>query len=69
MKIIRYFYQKEIKAGLLINRGFVILRVKNIIRNLSQKNMRDSLEAIVAQLKKIESKFPPATKRLIEIET
>jgi len=57
------------KAGLLINRGFVILRVKNIIRNLSQKNMRDTLEAIVAQLKKIEGNFPPATKRLIEIET
>jgi len=57
------------KAGLLMNRGFVILRVKNIIRNLSQKNMRETLAAIVVELKKIEKKFPPATKRLIEIET
>ena len=57
------------KAGLLINRGFVILRVKNIIRNLSQKNMRETLAAIVIELRKIEKKFPPATKRLIEIET
>lgn len=57
------------KAGLLMNRGFVILRVKNIIRNLSQKNMRETLAAIIVELKKIEEKFPPATKRLIEIET
>jgi very-short-patch-repair endonuclease len=57
------------KAGLLMNRGFVILRVKNIIRNLSQKNMRETLAAIVIELRKIEKKFPPATKRLIEIET
>ena len=57
------------KAGLLMNRGCVILRVKNIIRNLSQKNMRETLAAIIVELKKIEKKFPSATKRLIEIET
>ena len=57
------------KAGLLINRGFVVLRVKNIIRNLSQKNMRETLAGVVEQLEKIEKKFPPATKRLIEIES
>ena len=57
------------KAGLLINRGFVVLRVKNIIRNLSQKNMRETLAGGVEQLEKIEKKFPPATKRLIEIES
>jgi len=57
------------KAGLLINRGFVVLRVKNVIRNLSSKNMRDALEAIVIELKKIQKKFPVPSKRLIEIET
>ena len=57
------------KAGLLINRGFVVLRVKNIIRNLSQKNMRETLAGVGEQLEKIEKKFPPATKRLIEIES
>jgi very-short-patch-repair endonuclease len=56
------------KAGLLITRGFVILRVKNIIRNLSQKNMRDTLAAILVELEKIKENFPPVTKRLIEIE-
>jgi len=57
------------KAGLLINRGFVVLRVKNIIRNLSQKNMRETLAGVVEQLEKIEKEFPPITKRLIEIES
>jgi very-short-patch-repair endonuclease len=57
------------KAGLLMNRGFVILRVKNVIRNLSQKNMRETLAAILQELNKIKKKFPPVTKRLIEIET
>ena len=57
------------KAGLLINRGFVILRVKNIIRNLSQKNMRDTLNGIIVELEKIKENFPPTTKRLIEIES
>ena len=57
------------KAGLLINRGFVVLRVKNIIRNLSQKNMRETLASVVEQLVKIEKDFPPITKRLIEIES
>ena len=57
------------KAGLLINRGFVILRVKNIIRNLSNKNMREALAVVLEEVGKIETKFPPATKRLIEVET
>ena len=57
------------KSGLLINRGFVIIRVKNLIKNLSAKNMRDVLGAIIDELKKIEEKFPPLAKRLIEIES
>ena len=57
------------KAGLLINRGFAIIRVKNLIKNLSAKNMRDVLNSIIVELKKIEEEFPPPTKRLIEIES
>lgn len=57
------------KAGLLIARGYAILRVKNIIRNLSAKNMRDALEGVITAVKKVEKKFPPQSKRLIEIET
>ena len=67
--LVRHIRADAQKAGLLINRGFVVLRVKNIIRNLSQKNMRETLAGVVEQLEKIEKKFPPATKRLIEIES
>ena len=58
-----------IKAGSFINRGFVVLRVKNLIRNLSSKNMRDVLDLVVDALSNIEESFPPPDRRLIEIET
>lgn len=57
------------KAGLLLSSGFVILRVKNVIRNLSSKNMRDALASVMNEVEKVEKKFPPKDKRLIEIET
>jgi very-short-patch-repair endonuclease len=58
-----------IKAGSFINRGYVVLRVKNLIRNLSSKNMRDVLDLVVSTLSNIEEDFPSPDKRLIEIET
>ena len=57
------------KAGMLINRGYVVLRVKNLIKNISQKRMRDILNQVIRELSKIENKFPSQSKRLIEIET
>ena len=56
------------KAGMLINRGYVILRVKNLIKNISQKRMRDILNQVIDELEKIDKKFPSSAKRLIEIE-
>ena len=58
-----------IKAGSFINRGFVILRVKNLIRNLSSKNKRDVLDLVIEALVNIENNFPSPDKRLVEIET
>ena len=57
------------KAGMLLNRGYVILRVKNLIKNISQKRMRDILVQVIDELEKIDNKFPPQSKRLIEIQT
>ena len=57
------------KAGMLINRGYVVLRVKNLIKNISQKRMRDILNQVIDELEKIDKKFPSSAKRLIEIET
>ena len=57
------------KAGLLISAGYAVIRVKNLIKNVSAKNMRDTLVYVLETINKIENKFPPKTKRLIEIET
>tara|TARA_R100000008_G_scaffold82393_1_gene66644 strand:- start:1027 stop:1815 length:789 start_codon:yes stop_codon:yes gene_type:complete len=57
------------KAGMLISAGYVVVRVKNLIKNVSAKNMRDTLEKVLETVDKIEQKFPPKSKRLIEIET
>ena len=65
----RHIRADAVKAGLLINRGYVIIRVKNLIKNLSAKNMRDAFDILLVELKKVEENFPPLAKRLIEIET
>ena len=57
------------KAGLLISSGYAIVRVKNLTKNVSNKHMRDALDKVMATVAQIEAKFPPKTKRLIEIET
>ena len=65
--------QKQIKAdlqksGRILSRGFAIIRVK-AIANASLKKKENLISNIVSTLKSIEKKFPPANKRLIEIET
>ena len=56
------------KSGLLINRGFVVVRIKHIVKNVSEKHKRDMLTKTVECLKSIEKNFPPVENRLLEIE-
>jgi len=56
------------KAGMLISAGYAVVRVKNLIKNVSAKNMRDALDKVIEAVTEIENKFPPKTKRLIEVE-
>ena len=56
------------KTGLLITKGFAIIRVKHISKHVSQKQMRDLTNSIIEQIKSIEKKFPSNKKRLIQIE-
>lgn len=56
------------KAGLLLNGGFVVIRVKHLTKTLTEKHKRDVSEAIVSELQKIDKKFPPKAKRYIELE-
>jgi very-short-patch-repair endonuclease len=64
--------QKQIKAdlqksGRILSRGFAIIRVK-AIANASLKKKENLIFNIVSTLKSIEEKFPPKTKRFIEVE-
>ena len=64
--------QKQIKAdlqksGRILSRGFAIIRVK-AIANASLKKKENLVSNIVKTLNSIEKKFPPKTKRFIEVE-
>lgn len=56
------------KNGLLLSEGYVVIRVKYLRKNISQKHMRDIFSAILSVLKKIEEKFPDKDSRYIELE-
>ena len=65
--------QKHIKAdakksGLLLSQGFVVIRVKHLTRNLSEKHKRDVLKQLTVRLLEIRKKFPIKSKRYIELE-
>lgn len=57
-----------IKQGILISHGYVILRIRQIDKSISMTKMNSLLETILAELHKIEEKFPSKKNRLIEIE-
>jgi very-short-patch-repair endonuclease len=56
------------KTGLLLNAGFVVIRVKNTSKNVSNKHQRDLLSIVTKELDKIKKSFPPLSKRFIEVE-
>lgn len=56
------------KSGLLIQAGYVVLRIRHITKNLSGKRNRDLLNDVLEVLNNIEKKFPPKSERFIEIE-
>ena len=66
--------QKQIKAdenktGLILSKGFAIIRVKHLSDSLplaTQESLKDTLASI---LNKFESKFPRKSERYIEIDT
>jgi very-short-patch-repair endonuclease len=56
------------KSGLLLQAGYIVIRIKHVTKNLSGKRQRDLLSEVVSMLSKIEKKFPVKSKRFIEIE-
>jgi very-short-patch-repair endonuclease len=57
-----------IKQGILIDHGYVVLRIKQIDKSISMTKMNALLEIVLSELDKIKKKFPSKKKRLIEIE-
>ncbi len=58
----------SIKNGLLISKGYCVIRVKYMCKHISQSVERRLWELVSSEIKKIEKKFPTKHKRLIELE-
>ena len=56
------------KAGLLLRGGYVLIRVKNITKTLTNKHKRDLYAVLVPVLEAIKKEFPPKGKRFMELE-
>jgi len=56
------------KAGLLMSAGYVLIRVKQMTKTLSQHKLRLVSERVLEELQKVHQKFPDPANRLIEIE-
>jgi very-short-patch-repair endonuclease len=56
------------KTGLLLNAGYVLIRIKYLIKTMSKIHERTLLAQIIECLQSIEKSFPPITERLIELE-
>lgn len=66
--------QKQIKAdldknGLILSKGFVIIRVKNLSDSLSLSGQEKLKNTLIELLNNIKTEFPKESKRYIEIET
>jgi len=64
-KTIKY---DSIKNGVILNRGFAIIRVKYLAKKLYKRIEDQLFEKVVAEIEKIKTKFPEEGYRLIEIE-
>lgn len=65
--------QKQIKAdqhktGLILNKGFAIIRIKNLSDSLSMIKQEELKNKIIELLERFKNKFPEKSKRYIEIE-
>lgn len=55
------------KSGLILSKGFIIIRIKNLSDFVSLNNKEKLISNLSNMLGKIEDKFPPESKRFIEI--
>lgn len=53
------------KNGLLLESGYVVIRLKHVVNNLTEKYKRDTIQLVVDKLNEIKNKFPEEKDRLI----
>lgn len=57
-----------IKQGILINSGYLVLRIRQVDKSISLTRINGLTQLVLQELKKIRDKFPDKNNRLIEIE-
>lgn len=67
-KLQRHQKADDKKSGLLMAGGYVLIRVKQMTKTLSQYKLRTVSERVLEELDKVHQKFPEPHNRLIEIE-
>jgi very-short-patch-repair endonuclease len=68
LKLARHLASDHAKTGLLLNAGYIVIRVKNIIKNISNIQFRKVLTILLEKLELIKKRKPAKSERLIEIE-
>jgi siderophore synthetase component len=58
----------SIKNGLLIGKGFCVLRLKYLCKAMNKSVERKLWNIVSKEVEKISNKFPSKTKRFIELE-
>ena len=58
----------SIKNGLLISKGYCLIRIRYLCRHISQSVQRKLWALVSKQVEKIEDKFPSKNNRFIELE-
>lgn len=56
------------KGGLILSKGYALIRVKQTALNMSNLKRETMLTAVIEKLEKIKKRFPSKDRRLIEIE-
>jgi len=58
----------SIKNGLLVSKGFCVIRIKYLCKNMSKAVERKLWDVVSKEVAKVEKSFPPKHKRFIEVE-
>ena len=67
-KLAKQIVADEQKNGIVLSKGFAVLRIKNLSDFISLQAKEKLIKEVVYTLEKIKKKFPKRTERFIEIE-